>query len=94
MNSLYQCAVQSRERNHSQDRMERNHIPDHRERNHIDGTDHSERNHITVCNQKSRWEKILEINDSKKLWHAINWKGQIGSDTHDEALQDHLEHLF
>ena len=100
VNSLYQCAVQSRERNHSQDRMERNHIPDHMERNHIDGADHPERNRITVCNQdKSRWEKILEINDSKKLWHAINWKGQIGSDTHeekpsDEAFQDHLEHLL
>ena len=27
-----------------------------------------------------KWKHIMLSNDSKKLWRAINWKGEIGSD--------------
>ena len=43
-----------------------------------------------------RLKRILESNDDKALWRAINWKGEVtnaGDDAHptDKAFQEHLE---
>ena len=45
----------------------------------------------------SRWQKIMNSNDDKALWRAINWKGEFGdsrnagADPTCEAFQQHLE---
>lgn len=75
------------------------------ERNHITqiGYDHMARNHIkpTGYNQNStRWERIIECNDQKKTWHAINWKGQYDDRNvcedkpSDKEFKTHLEKLL
>ena len=85
--SLYQCALNS---------MERNHITQI-------GYDHMERNHIEPIEKNrnsTRWERIIECKDPKKLWHAINWKGQYDDRNASEdkpsgkEFQTHLEKLL
>jgi hypothetical protein len=50
--------------------------------------------------EKSRWQRILEMKDEKSLWHAINWKGEfLPLQTHDdrpsdESFKKHLEQLL
>ena len=89
--SLYQCASESKERNHIT--KERNNIAP------MDLTTSLERNHIPNPDS-SRWERILECNDPKKLWHAINWKGQYNDKDandgrpSDKEFQIHLEKLL
>ena len=48
---------------------------------------------------KSRWEHIMSNSDSKQLWRAINWKGEIGQNhkddgPSDEDFKNHYEDLL
>ena len=47
---------------------------------------------------KPRWERLLECNDSKVIWRAIDWKGQVSeanvSQPHDDQFKTHFELLL
>ena len=61
-------------------------------------------NHAHVAqpsdDEHKRWKRILNTNDDKLLWKAVNWKGDIdfnGNDEEkptDEEFKHHLENLF
>ena len=58
---------------------------------------HMMNSHTGPSNQ--RLKRILESNDDKALWRAINWKGEVtngGDDAHptDRAFQEHLEEVL
>ena len=46
----------------------------------------------------SRWERLLNTNDMKQIWKAINWKGSIANvpseRPSDESFQQHFETLI
>ena len=45
-----------------------------------------------------RWKRLLESNDSKTIWKAINWSGKVNTNEHeqpeDEQFRAHLEQLL
>ena len=50
---------------------------------------------------ENRWKRIIDCQDDKKLWHAINWKGSYCDNSADETekpsdtqFQKHLEDLL
>ena len=50
--------------------------------------------------EHKRWKRILNTNDDKFLWKAVNWKGDIDFNVNEEAtptdeeFKHHLENLF
>ena len=47
----------------------------------------------------ARWERLLERNDPKYIWKAINWKGNIEQEAHQaepnaESFKEHFETLL
>ena len=53
---------------------------------------------FTITQEKDRWRRLLCINDSKQLWNAINWKGELGTkrvnSPSDEVFKSHFENLL
>ena len=49
--------------------------------------------------QNSRWERMLEVEDTKLLWRGINWNGEYRESESkerppEEAFQQHMERLL
>ena len=56
--------------------------------------------YVSPLNSTQRWRNILNENDSKKLWSAINWKGKWDKSDHqtdkpsDKEFCNHFEELL
>jgi hypothetical protein len=47
-----------------------------------------------VYDEQQRWKSLLESNDSKILWKAINWNGCLKEMPSDNEFRDHFEALL
>ena len=56
--------------------------------------------HPRISPEQNRWKRIMDTNDDKMLWNAINWRGEYMADNtsaewpSDAEFQQHLEDLL